>query len=218
MADDRSVALPYERRPAALDGTAPGDYGFDPAGFTSNPPKTYLYGGEDRSLKWYQESEIVHGRIAQLAVVGLLFPSLYHFPGNPDFGVAADAYAELNPFKALSTVPASAIGQIVLGMFVVELFRIQRTILGDKKPGDLGLGQGGFNPFGFKYTDEEYFVKQEQEIKHGRLAMIASLGMLVQTNKFGINIPQQLAEAFSVPDERAILVGPSDLADFIPRI
>eukprot|EP01039_Chlorochromonas_danica_P002462 gene2462-2697_t len=137
MADDRSVALPYERRPAALDGTAPGDYGFDPAGFTSNPPKTYL---------------------------------------------------------------------------------IQRVILGDKKPGDLGLGQGGFNPFGFKYTDEEYFVKQEQEVKHGRLAMIASLGMLVQTNKFGINIPQQLAEAFSVPDERAILVGPSDLADFIPRI
>ena len=41
-------------------------------------------------------------------------------------------------------------------------------ISGDKAPGDLGLGQTGFNPFGFKYSEEEYFEKQVQEIKHGR--------------------------------------------------
>jgi hypothetical protein len=43
-----------------------------------------------------------------------------------------------------------------------------RIIRGDKEPGDLGLGQTGFNPFKFDYSEEEYFEKQVQEIKHGR--------------------------------------------------
>ena len=37
--EDRSVALPMDRRPPNLDGTLPGDVGFDPAGFSNNPPK-----------------------------------------------------------------------------------------------------------------------------------------------------------------------------------
>ena len=73
--DDRSIALPFDKRPDALDGTLAGDYGFDPAGFTNNLPPEGLIGGETRSLKWYREAEITHGRVAQLAVVGQLFPS-----------------------------------------------------------------------------------------------------------------------------------------------
>jgi hypothetical protein len=68
---DRSVALPFDKRPPNLDGSLPGDVGFDPAGFSNNPPKQWLIGGEERSLKWYREAEIVHGRVAQLAVLGL---------------------------------------------------------------------------------------------------------------------------------------------------
>lgn len=80
--DDRSTALPYDARPPALDGTLPGDAGFDPVGFSSSPPKPWLYGGQGNSLKWYRESELVHGRVAMLAVLGWIFPYLYHFPGN----------------------------------------------------------------------------------------------------------------------------------------
>merc|ERR1711916_392363 len=83
----RSIALPFDKRPPALDGTLAGDAGFDPAGFTNNLPPEGLIGGETRSLKWYREAEITHGRVAQLAVVGQLFPSWWHFPGNPDIGV-----------------------------------------------------------------------------------------------------------------------------------
>lgn len=213
---DRSVALPFDKRPAALDGTLPGDYGFDPAGFTNNLPKSWLIGGESRSLKWYREAEIVHGRVAQLAIIGMLFPSWYHFAGNPEVGVPENAFAELNPYAALTTVPSAGLWQIVTVIFGIELARIKRVIRGDKEPGDLGLGQTGFNPFGFNYTPEEYYEKQVQEIKHGRLAMFGILGQLLQAKVSGVGIVQQLSDAFTFPDERAILTGPGALNDFFP--
>ena len=91
----------------------------------------------------------------------------------------ADAFAQTNPWTAIETVPEGAIWQIVLVIFGIELARYKRIIKGDFEAGDLGLGQTGFNPFGFDYSEEEYFEKQTQEIKHGRLAMIASIGMLL---------------------------------------
>lgn len=214
--EDRSTALPFDRRPPNLDGSLPGDFGFDPAGFSNNPPRPWLIGGEGNSLKWYREAEIVHGRVAQLAVLGMLAPSWFHFAGNPDVGVPADAFAELNPYKALTTVPAEGLWQIALVIFGIELQRIKRVIQGDKEPGDLGLGQTGFNPFNFKYTEEEYREKQVQEIKHGRLAMVGALGMLLQTSASGKSIPQQLAEAFTFPEERGLLQGPGTLGDYFP--
>lgn len=217
MAEERSIALPFDKRPPNLDGTLAGDVGFDPAGFSNSPPRPWLIGGEGSSLKWYREAEIVHGRIAQLAVLGLLVPSLIHFAGNPEIGVPADAFAETNPFKALTTVPAEGLWQITLVIFGIELNRIKRIIRGDKNPGDLGLGQTGFNPFNFKYTEEEYFEKQVQEIKHGRLAMIAAVGMLLQTAASGQAVASQLGAAFTFPEERALLNGPGALGDFFPQ-
>jgi hypothetical protein len=216
-ASEKSIALPFDNRPPNLDGTLPGDVGFDPAGFSNNPPRPWLIGGEGRSLKWYREAEIVHGRVAMLGVLGFIVPSIFHLPGNPAFGVPTDAFAELNPYKALTTVPAAGLWQIALVIFGIELNRIKRIIRGDKAPGDLGLGQTGFNPFGFKYTEEEYFEKQVQEIKHGRLAMFGILGMLLQAKASGVGVVQQLASAFSEPGERVLLSGPGALNDFFPQ-
>ena len=41
--EDRSIALPFDRRPPALDGTLPGDVGFDPAGFPNKLPQVSKY-------------------------------------------------------------------------------------------------------------------------------------------------------------------------------
>lgn len=213
---DRSTAIPFDKRPANLDGTLPGDAGFDPAGFTNNPPKTWLIGGETNSLKWYQEAEIVHGRIAQLAVLGNIVQGYFHFPGNPAVGVAADAFASTNPYTALSQVPPEGLWQIAFVIYGIELARIKRIIRGDKNPGDLGLGQTGFNPFGFNYTPEEYFEKQVQETKHGRLAMFGALGMLLQASASGKGVIDQLSSAFTFPDAVDIVKGSSDLADYFP--
>jgi hypothetical protein len=213
--NERSTALPFDKRPANLDGTLPGDAGFDPAGFSNNPPKIYVETSEP--LKWYREAEIVHGRVAQLAVLGTLVQGYgFHFPGNPAVGVPADAFAAVNPLTALTTVPAAGLWQIAFFIFAVELNRIKRVIKGDKAPGDLGLGQTGWNPFGFNYTPEEYFEKQVQEIKHGRLAMFGALGMLLQEKISGVGVVQQLSAAFSFPDAVAVARGPSELADYFP--
>lgn len=92
--------------------------------------------------------------------------------------MGVDAFANVNPLGALTQVPAAGLWQIAATVTFIELFRINRVIKGDKAAGDLGLGQGEgrWNPFGFKYTEEEYFEKQTQEIKNGRLAMVAWLG------------------------------------------
>ena len=217
MMSDRSKALPFDKAPANLDGTLPGDVGFDPAGFSNNPPKTWLYGGETNSLKWYQEAEIVHGRVAQLAVLGSLVQGFgIHFPGNPAVGVAEDAFAAVNPLEALTKVPEGGLWQIALVIFGIELARIKRVIKGDKAPGDLGLGQTGYNPFNFNYTPEEYFEKQVQEIKHGRLAMFGAIGILLQEKISGQGVVQQLSGAFTFPDAVRVALGPSDLADYFP--
>jgi len=111
---DRSQALPFDKCPDTLDGTLAGDRGFDPAGFTNSLPSQWLIGGEEKSLKWYREAEIVHSRVAMLAVVGQLFPTIAHFPGNPDIGVPNEAWADLNPYSAISSVPEGAVYQVCI--------------------------------------------------------------------------------------------------------
>merc|ERR1711871_1326994 len=69
-------------RPALLDGTHPGDYGFDPAGFCTTNAELYnqmedfdplgLYGllGNDAVGRFtMRELELNHGRVAMLAVL-----------------------------------------------------------------------------------------------------------------------------------------------------
>lgn len=114
--------------------------------------------------------------------------------------VGADAFAKMNPLDALTSVPEAGLWQIAAAVFAIEVYRIQRVVRGDKEAGDLGLGQGGFNPFGFNYSDEEYFEKQVQEIKNGRLAMVAIMGLLWQASITHQGVVDQLSGAFSVPE------------------
>lgn len=52
--------------PAYLDGSLPGDYGFDPLRLGSDP----------EILKWFTHSELIHCRVAMTAVAGILFPAV----------------------------------------------------------------------------------------------------------------------------------------------
>lgn len=52
--------------PAYLDGSLPGDYGFDPLRLGSDP----------EILKWFTHSELIHSRVAMTAVAGILFPAV----------------------------------------------------------------------------------------------------------------------------------------------
>merc|ERR1719183_2572644 len=157
-------ALPYGSAPPTLDGSLPGDVGFDPIGFSTAPFASfnnpiYQEGNFMTDLEWLREAELTHGRIAQLAVVGFIWPALFGtFPGNENFG-GADAYSYINPLEAITKVPALAIYQIVGGMAWVEYQRVIRIKEqgSDRVLGDIGIGYpGGWNPFNIDYSPEEY--------------------------------------------------------------
>lgn len=154
-------------------------------------------------LEWLREAELAHGRIAQLAVVGFLWPGLFGtFPSGNGF---AD-YSELNPFKALETVPEVALFQIIAGCAWFEYRRI--TLIkeqgSNRVVGDIGIGYpGGWNPLNLNYSPEEYAEKQLQEIKHCRLAMIAAFGLICQAVNSGTDVVSQLSPAFEAPEYAA---------------
>jgi light-harvesting complex I chlorophyll a/b binding protein 1 len=105
------------------------------------------------TLRWYREAELQHGRVAQLAIVGFLWPQIFGtFPST-----AAYDYSELNPVDAFFKCPSLALIQITIFIGALEGRRYLRCIKGDAAPGDAGLGvPGGFNPLNLDYDDEEY--------------------------------------------------------------
>lgn len=194
-----SAALPWTT--TVLDGSFLGDKGFDPLGFSKYAPGAWWFGDEgDGSLKIFREAELIHGRIAQLACLGWIFPELYHFPGNEKTGV--DAYAALNPFDAIDQIPSAAWIQILAFMASLEIYRINRLKDPDYIPGDLGLGQGEgrWNPFNFDYTPEEYEEKQLQELEHCRVAMLGIVGLAIKSSGSDLGVLAQLGESFSSPE------------------
>eukprot|EP00551_Chaetoceros_affinis_P001029 CAMPEP_0203661686 /NCGR_PEP_ID=MMETSP0088-20131115/59732_1 /ASSEMBLY_ACC=CAM_ASM_001087 /TAXON_ID=426623 /ORGANISM="Chaetoceros affinis, Strain CCMP159" /LENGTH=287 /DNA_ID=CAMNT_0050524373 /DNA_START=65 /DNA_END=928 /DNA_ORIENTATION=+ len=123
-----SEALPWAKNgaPETLDGSLPGDVGFDPVGFSTGDIASLFDRKSDGNtmsdLYWLREAELTHGRIAQLAVVGFIWPALYGtFPGNEWTGV--DAYNYPNPVEAIENVPGLAVIQIVAAMSWIELRR-----------------------------------------------------------------------------------------------
>merc|ERR1712157_478136 len=113
-----STALPFATAPATLDGSMLGDVGFDPLGFSTTPVGPWFLGNEGRQgrisdLNWYREAELIHGRIAQLAVLGFIAPGLFGtLPGNDWTG--KDAYSYTDPLEAFNKCPKLALLQIIL--------------------------------------------------------------------------------------------------------
>lgn len=205
-----STAIPGESAPALLDGSLPGDVGFDPCFLSTKadlmaPYFNNLFAGNAPidGLTWYREAELMHGRICMIAVLGFIAPGFGTFSGNEWTGV--DAYSETNPLAAISAAPGAALFQIFAFMSILEFRRI-RIILSEGSSYVAGASQkwgqteGSWNPFGFDYTPEEYAEKQLQEVKHARLAMIGLLGLIFQANASGVNVVDQLSAAFVTPD------------------
>ena len=175
-----SVALPFTT--TNLDGSLVGDVGFDPLGFSKYAPGAWWQGDEgDGSLKIFREAELMHGRIAQLACLGWVFPEIAHFPGKDG------AFGKMNPFEAVDAIPNAGWYQILAFMASLEVYRVNKLKDPAYVPGDLSLGQGPgrWNPFGFDYTPEEYAEKQLQEIKHCRLAMLGIIGLAAKSSGAG---------------------------------
>lgn len=156
-----SKAVPFLLEPENLKGWV-GDVGFDPVGFS---------GWFD--MNWLREAEIKHGRASMLATLGFVMQQFWTLPGLtpcPDANLAPQV------------VGASAMLQIVLWGGVIEWWTNKGNITmetmfldASREPGNLG-----FDPMGLavgKTKEEMDFIKL-QEIKNGRLAMLAIGGMI----------------------------------------
>lgn len=206
--DRPSEALPFAKNgaPSTLDGTLPGDVGFDPVGFSTADIASVFdrqnNGDTMTDLYWLREAELTHGRIAQLACVGFIWPALYGtFPGNEAIGV--DAYNFPNPVEALDGAPGIALAQIVGAASWIELRRVMmiKEQGASRVPGDLGIGQfGGYNPLELNFDEEKYAEIELQEIKHCRLGMLGALGLWLQACNSGTDVVSQLGKAFASPE------------------
>jgi len=150
--------------------TAPMGY-FDPIGFS-----TTVTGGK---LLFYREVELKHGRIAMLAALGMLVGEQFHPLFGGDIDVPAYVAFQQTPLEQFwpAVVAAIAIPEI----FSVFTFQDPTTgemwaMKEDHEPGNLG-----FDPLGLKPKDpKELKEMQTKELNNGRLAMIATAGMIAQ--------------------------------------
>mmetsp|Transcript_6891 Transcript_6891/g.5719 ORF Transcript_6891/g.5719 Transcript_6891/m.5719 type:complete len:128 (-) Transcript_6891:17-400(-) len=84
---DMSKSIPFLTRPEKLDGSMPGDMGFDPMGLSEI----------QADLKYARWAELKHGRISMLAILGMVVQS-------SGFHVAGEAYQVDDPFAAVTSV------------------------------------------------------------------------------------------------------------------
>ena len=177
---ESSMALPFMSRPAALDGSMAGDVGFDPFGFAK----------DQDSLMEYREAEIRHARLAMLAAAGWPLSELFNKKISMALGMtplvdAADrAPSLLN--GGLDKVSIAYWAAVILGTGAIEAVGISKSKADDSNyiPGALG-----FDPLGLYPKDEEGQLRMQlQEIKNGRLAMIAITAFAFQefVSKLGV--------------------------------
>jgi hypothetical protein len=158
---------------AGLPGSVAPMGQYDPAGFMDSMSV--------QEIKRFRESEVTHGRVGMLAVLGFLVGEKFHpfFDGQVT-GPANSHLAqvqEVAPFFFVflfGLIMTAELNRATTGWKspTEETFALRETYY----PGDIG-----FDPFGLKPTDPEEFADiQTKELNNGRLAMLAAIGMIGQ--------------------------------------
>jgi len=169
---ERSAAIPFLKKPPALDGSMVGDVGFDPLGFTNTITEL---GGD---LNYVREAELMHGRQSMLAFVGFIFPALV---GKLPVSWAEDV--SVNPLIAQYQLPDVVVAQLFVSIAIAEGIRA-KYVYSDSPPGEHGFDPLGFIPK-FCDTPEKMELMKLKELKHCRIAMIAVTGMFFQLKLTG---------------------------------
>lgn len=168
-----SKALPFAPQPKLLDGTLAGDVGFDPFNFA---------GEEMENLIWMREAEIKHSRLAMLAVVGWPIAELW----DKSIADAAGLPSALTKTGASPSLLNGGLEKIdpvywVAVALLAGIVELANADVKEESGSKYVLGDCGFDPLGFFPANAEaQKAMQTKELKHGRLAMMAILGFVVQ--------------------------------------
>lgn len=140
------------------DGPEPGSVKFDPLKFSENSPEW---------VPWFREAELKHGRIAMLATAGWIAVDLGVRLPNHDYN-SLQAHTE--------AVQSGALLQVLLWVSLLEHISIpacKALFDGSREPGYFS-----FDPLGLGKKDMKKL--QVNELKNGRLAMLAFGGIATQ--------------------------------------
>jgi len=158
---------------------------FDPVGFTNDLSV--------QEIKRYREAEVTHGRVSMLAVLGYFVAENFHpffggvisGPANTHLGQVQEIAPFFFAFLGTTIATAEFFRASFGWEFPLSAIEKNKDVEGktwltklndDYYPGDIG-----FDPLGLKPTDPaEFATMQTKELQNGRLAMIASMGMIVQ--------------------------------------
>lgn len=179
--DDKSKALPFAPRPKLLDGSLPGDAGFDPFG---------LAGDDKESLIYRREAEIKHGRLAMLAAAGWPLAELW----DKSIASAIGLPTALTSTGSSPSPLNGGLDQIKVEYWVIVaclagIIEIDAKATKDEKGKDYVLGDCGFDPLNLFPEDKaQQFEMQTKELKHGRIAMMAVLGYAIQEGLYRIPV------------------------------
>jgi len=189
---ERSKAIPFLPRPANLDGSLPGDVGFDPFYLSSIPkdfsgfiqPPQWDEQAGIPTLYWMREAELKHSRVAMLAWFGWIatdggFGVTLRFPGDiysvESIPTAYEAHNVL--------VDQGSMGFLLLAVAFVEF--CTAAVLVEVAGGDSDREAGDYmlDPLSFLKgkSDEQVKKMKTREIANGRLAMLAFGGVATQT-------------------------------------
>lgn len=163
--------MPFLPYPENLKGYIGDDIGFDPLRISDYFPMDYL-----------RESELKHGRIAQLAVVGYI---------TVDMGLVVHPLGQgLTSATAHDPLVENGVmGNALVFIGFAELvgyIALSETLQGSgREAGDFGFG----NQFLDNMSAEEVKDMKYKEIMNGRLAMLAFGGMVTQSVLFEKSFP-----------------------------
>ena len=177
---------------AYLDGTLPGDFGFDPLGM-SDPEGA----GGFVNPQWLAYSEVIHGRWAMLGVAGIVAPEILGHAGLiPESTGLVWFTSGAIPPQGTFDYWANPMTIFWVNMCMMNFAEIKRgqdywypgsqaeqPLMGWEK-GFAGSGNPAYpggKYFNFAGLGKDDMAKmQKKEIKNGRLAMMAFLGCMVQ--------------------------------------
>lgn len=164
--------LPGSIKPAYLDGTLPGDNGFDPL----------KLGEIESNLVRAREAELIHGRYAMLGAAGCLAVEV---AGQGSWIDAPKWALEPSGFPTYLgvTIPLNLPTLILVEIGAMAYIETKRA---ESEDLETRLYPGGkFDPLGFakEGTDAAKLLDlKEKELANGRLAMLAMLGFFAQAD------------------------------------
>jgi hypothetical protein len=178
-----SKAIPFLPAQPLLDGSMPGDYGFDPLGLSNIdpinlpqlvPPAAIMAGEKPLSTLYFmREAELKHGRLCMLALVG--FAAVDNGLRAP--GVQAAGLTSVTAHDAC--VANGSMGALLIAVSIFELLSSTALVQAAKGSGR-APGDFAFDSTGLSAKPENKARLQLSEIVHCRLAMLAFSGMVTQ--------------------------------------